>query len=92
VKLEARGGEAAVQVEWRNKSVQVAPTDFFSDSQKQILMLSIFLAGGLRQNWTIVGEGQTPLPRTCFCVEFASPWISLKKNKQPVTCLKIRIK
>lgn len=52
VHLEAQGGEAKVRVEWRRKSVQVAPTDFFSDSQKQILMLSIFLAGGLRQNWS----------------------------------------
>jgi exonuclease SbcC len=52
VRLEARGGEATVQVEWRNKSVHVPPTDFFSDSQRQILMLSIFLAGGLRQNWS----------------------------------------
>ena len=45
VRLEARGGEATVQVEWRNQSVHVPPTDFFSDSQRQILMLSIFLAG-----------------------------------------------
>jgi exonuclease SbcC len=52
VHLEAQGGEAKVRVEWRRKSVHVAPTDFFSDSQKQILMLSIFLAGGLRQNWS----------------------------------------
>ncbi len=52
VHLEARGGEAAVQVEWRNKDVHFRPTDFFSDSQKQILMLSVFLAGGLRQNWS----------------------------------------
>lgn len=52
VHLEARGGEATVQVEWRSKNVQVPPTDFFSDSQRQILMLSIFLAGGLRQNWS----------------------------------------
>jgi len=52
VQLEARGGEAKVHVEWRSKSVQVPPTDFFSDSQRQILMLSIFLAGGLRQNWS----------------------------------------
>lgn len=52
VQLEARGGEAKVRVEWRSKSVQVPPTDFFSDSQKQILMLSIFMAGGLRQNWS----------------------------------------
>jgi exonuclease SbcC len=52
VHLEARGGEATVQVEWRSRNVQVPPTDFFSDSQRQILMLSIFLAGGLRQNWS----------------------------------------
>jgi DNA repair protein SbcC/Rad50 len=53
VQLEPRDGQAIVHVEWRgNKSVQVQPTDFFSDSQKQILMLSIFLAGGLRQNWS----------------------------------------
>lgn len=52
VQLEASGGEAKVHVEWRNRSIHVPPTDFFSDSQKQILMLSIFLAGGLRQNWS----------------------------------------
>lgn len=52
VKLEAQNGEAKVQVEWRKNDVQVPPTDFFSDSQKQILMLSIFLAGGLRQTWS----------------------------------------
>lgn len=52
VQLEAAGGEAKVHVEWRNKSMQVQPTDFFSDSQRQILMLSIFMAGGLRQNWS----------------------------------------
>jgi exonuclease SbcC len=52
VQLQARGGEVSVEVEWRNKIEKVAPTDFFSDSQKQILMLSIFLAGGLRQNWS----------------------------------------
>jgi hypothetical protein len=52
VQLEAAGGQAKVHVEWRNKSMHVPPTDFFSDSQKQILMLSIFMAGGLRQNWS----------------------------------------
>ena len=52
VRLEARGGEAKVRVKWRSRGVQVPPTDFFSDSQKQILMLSIFIAGGLRQNWS----------------------------------------
>ena len=52
VHLEAQGSEAAVQVEWRNRNVHCRPTDFFSDSQKQILMLSVFLAGCLRQNWS----------------------------------------
>src|SRR5207249_1561040 len=52
VELEPRDGQAIVHVEWRNRNVQVQPTHFFSDSQKQILMLSIFLAGGLRQNWS----------------------------------------
>jgi exonuclease SbcC len=52
VQLEAHGAEARVRVEWRSKSVHVPPTDFFSDSQKQILMLSIFMAGALRQNWS----------------------------------------
>lgn len=53
VKLEVQNGETKVRVEWRNKKdIHVQPTDFFSDSQKQILMLSIFLAGGLRQTWS----------------------------------------
>ena len=52
VQLEARSGEAKVRVEWRSGRAQVPPTDFFSDSQKQILMLSIFLACDLRQNWS----------------------------------------
>jgi exonuclease SbcC len=52
VHLESQSGQTTVHVEWRNKGVQLTPTDFFSDSQRQILMLSIFLAGGLRQNWS----------------------------------------
>jgi exonuclease SbcC len=52
VHLESQGGQTTVHVEWGNKSIQVTPTDFFSDSQRQILMLSIFLAGVLRQNWS----------------------------------------
>lgn len=52
VKLEAQKGETKASVEWRKKDVHVQPADFFSDSQKQILMLSIFLAGGLRQTWS----------------------------------------
>jgi len=53
VDLEPRDGQAIVHVAWRgNKGEQVRPADFFSDSQKQILMLSIFLAAGVRQNWS----------------------------------------
>jgi len=52
VHLKAQSGQTTVHVEWGNESIQVTPTDFFSDSQRQILMLSIFLAGGLRQNWS----------------------------------------
>lgn len=52
VELQAEEKEASVHVEWKNNTIKLPPTDFFSDSQKQILMLSIFLAGGLRQNWS----------------------------------------
>lgn len=52
IELQAEEGEASVHVEWKNNTIKLPPTDFFSDSQKQILMLSIFLAGGLRQNWS----------------------------------------
>jgi exonuclease SbcC len=52
VELETSGTDARVRVSWERKDVQVVPTDFFSDSQKQILMLSIFMAGSLRQNWS----------------------------------------
>ena len=50
IKISAHGGEARVEVDWQGKPVK--PVDYFSDSQKQILMLSVFLAGCLRQNWS----------------------------------------
>jgi exonuclease SbcC len=48
--LNAKGNEIRVVVGW--KSEQVKPADYFSDSQKQILMLSLFLAGRLTQTWS----------------------------------------
>jgi exonuclease SbcC len=50
VTLSARGGDVYVRVRRREK--QLKPTDYFSDSQKQILMLSLFLAGRLTQTWS----------------------------------------
>lgn len=50
VSLNARGKEIRVVVGWENE--QVKPSDYFSDSQKQILMLSLFLAGRLTQTWS----------------------------------------
>ncbi len=50
IKLNAKGKEINVEVGWANKLLK--PTDYFSDSQKQILMLSLFLAGRLTQNWS----------------------------------------
>lgn len=50
VKLHAKGNEIHVEVGWETKHVK--PADYFSDSQKQILMLSLFLAGRLTQTWS----------------------------------------
>jgi exonuclease SbcC len=50
VKLVPQGDEIRVEVGWAEKSVK--PTDYFSDSQKQILMLSLFLAERLTQTWS----------------------------------------
>lgn len=50
VTLDAKGNEIRVVVGWGSE--QVKPADYFSDSQKQILMLSIFLAGRLTQTWS----------------------------------------
>jgi exonuclease SbcC len=48
--LSAKGNEIRVAVGWKSKLVK--PADYFSDSQKQILMLSLFLAGRLTQTWS----------------------------------------
>ncbi len=50
VRLSASGGDVYVRV--RRGEKELKPTDFFSDSQKQILMLSLFLAGRLTQTWS----------------------------------------
>ena len=50
ISLNAKGNEIRVVVGWESK--QVKPADYFSDSQKQILMLSLFLAGRLTQTWS----------------------------------------
>lgn len=50
VSLLAKGNEIRVVVGW--KSEHVKPADYFSESQKQILMLSLFLAGRLTQTWS----------------------------------------
>lgn len=50
VRLLAKGNEIHVVVDWETKHVK--PADYFSDSQKQILMLSLFLAGRLTQTWS----------------------------------------
>ncbi|MEW6173348.1 MAG: AAA family ATPase [Bacillota bacterium] len=50
VSLQPKGSEIRVLVSWRSENVK--PTDYFSDSQKQILMLSLFLSGRLTQTWS----------------------------------------
>ena len=50
VSLHAKGNEIRIMVGW--KSEHVKPADYFSDSQKQILMLSLFFASRLTQTWS----------------------------------------
>jgi len=50
IALRAKGNEIPVVVGWKDQDVK--PGDFFSDSQKHILMLSLFLAGRLTQTWS----------------------------------------
>lgn len=52
VELDTNEGDVTVRVDWRDQDIRVHPSDFFSDAQKQILMLSIFFAGAIRQNWS----------------------------------------
>lgn len=50
ISLFAKGNEINVIVDWENKHLK--PADYFSDSQKQILMLSLFFANRLTQTWS----------------------------------------
>lgn len=50
VNLHSKGNEIHVVVDREGKELK--PTDYFSDSQKQILMLSLFMSGRLTQTWS----------------------------------------
>lgn len=50
ITLLPKGQSIRVEVSWQDKKVK--PPDYFSDSQKQIMMLSIFLSGRLTQTWS----------------------------------------
>jgi len=50
VNLKSKGGKIYIQVS--RKSEELRPIDYFSDSQNQILMLSLFLAAGRTQTWS----------------------------------------
>lgn len=50
VNLKSKSGKIYVQVS--RKSEELRPIDYFSDSQNQILMLSLFLAAGRTQTWS----------------------------------------
>ena len=48
--MKAQDGNIAVKVSRDDK--QLRPIDYFSESQKQILVLSLFFASALTQNWS----------------------------------------
>ncbi|MBA7583256.1 Chromosome partition protein Smc [subsurface metagenome] len=50
ISLFPESNEIRVEVDYNGEKVK--PTDYFSDSQKQILMLSLFLSGRLTQTWS----------------------------------------
>lgn len=50
VDLKSKAGKIYVQVS--RKCETLRPIDYFSDSQNQILMLSLFLAAGMTQTWS----------------------------------------
>ena len=52
ISLRTKGNAIQVLVNWRDREEEVKPTEYFSDSQNQILMLSLFLAGTLTQTWS----------------------------------------
>lgn len=48
--LTSKAGKIYVQVSRRSETLK--PIDYFSDSQNQILMLSLFLSAGMTQTWS----------------------------------------
>ncbi len=50
IRLRTKGDSIRVEVDRGDNTLR--PIDYFSDSEKQILMLSIFLAGRLTQTWS----------------------------------------
>lgn len=53
ISIDALGGEIKIAVGWKDqKTLKLKPSDYFSDSQRQILMLSLFLANRLTQTWS----------------------------------------
>jgi exonuclease SbcC len=50
IRLKPDGAKIDVEVNWGTATLK--PTDYFSDSQKQILALSLFLASRLTQTWS----------------------------------------
>lgn len=50
IKLFPEKGGISVQVERQKKTI--APSDFFSESQMQIIMLSLFMSAALTQTWS----------------------------------------
>lgn len=50
IRLDPLGDKIRILTDWKETTVR--PVDYFSDSQKQILMLSLFLSGRLTQTWS----------------------------------------
>lgn len=51
IKLKQEKGEISIKVERKN-SGDIIPSDYFSESQVQIVMLSLFLSANLTQTWS----------------------------------------
>jgi exonuclease SbcC len=52
ISLDHFGGEIKIEVKWKDRSWKLKPSDYFSESQRQILMISLFLASRLTQTWS----------------------------------------
>lgn len=50
IKMDTDGDDISVSVNWGD--INVKPVDYFSDSQKQMIMLSIFLSCHISQTWS----------------------------------------